>query len=50
MPEALRDRYQYFTQADLTNLRAAGCRHEFMSLEDGVRAYVRYLDSPDAYR
>lgn len=32
--------YQYFTKADLTNLRAAGFTHEFATLEEGVRQYV----------
>ncbi|MBQ8706501.1 MAG: ADP-glyceromanno-heptose 6-epimerase [Succinivibrionaceae bacterium] len=51
MPEAIRDRYQYFTQADLTRLRSAGYDRPMTSLEDGVGEYVtRYLDSPDMYR
>jgi ADP-L-glycero-D-manno-heptose 6-epimerase len=51
MPEALRDRYQYFTQADLTRLRAAGYEAPFTSLEDGVGDYVRrYLSQADPYR
>ena len=41
MPESLRGRYQYFTQADTTKLRAAGLAPNFHSLEDGVAAYVR---------
>ena len=41
MPQALRGRYQYFTQADTTKLRAAGLAPNFHSLEDGVAAYVR---------
>ncbi len=41
MPEALRGRYQYFTEADTTKLRAAGLAPNFHSLEDGVAAYVR---------
>ncbi len=41
MPEALKRRYQYFTQADVTKLRAAGLAPDFQSLEDGVAAYVR---------
>lgn len=40
MPEILRGRYQYFTQADTTKLRAAGYSQPFTSLEDGVRDYV----------
>ncbi len=41
MPESLRDRYQYHTEADLTRLRAAGYDAPFTSLEDGVRDYVQ---------
>jgi len=40
MPEELRDRYQYFTEADMARLRAAGCNHTFMKMEDSVRDYV----------
>ena len=40
MPVALRDKYQYFTQADVTKLRAAGFDQPFHSLEDGIRDYV----------
>ncbi|MDR3792823.1 MAG: ADP-glyceromanno-heptose 6-epimerase [Terracidiphilus sp.] len=41
MPEALRAKYQYFTQADLSKLRRAGYSAPFTSIEDGVREYVR---------
>lgn len=51
MPEGLRDRYQYFTEASVARLRAAGYDRPFIALEDGVADYVRtYLDSPDPYR
>lgn len=49
MPEALRGKYQYFTQADLTKLRNVGCTHEFMSLEASVADYVRNYLIPEAY-
>lgn len=42
LPEALRDTYQYFTQADLTKLRAAGCGHAFLPLAEAVHDYVAY--------
>lgn len=42
-PAELRDKYQYFTQADLTKLRAAGFGEPFHSLEDGVRDLVHCL-------
>ncbi len=41
MPEALRGRYQYFTEADTKKLHAAGLAPNFHSLEDGMAAYVR---------
>jgi ADP-L-glycero-D-manno-heptose 6-epimerase len=44
MPEAIRDKYQYFTEADLTKLRAAGCRHAMTSLEEAVKDYAHYLE------
>ncbi len=40
MPETIRSAYQYFTQADMTKLRAAGFSQPFTSLEEGVRQYV----------
>lgn len=41
MPEALRGKYQYFTQADITRLREAGFRQELTPLADAVDDYVR---------
>ena len=50
MPDEIREQYQYFTQADTTKLRRAGCQHEFMPLEDAVTDYVKtYLDTPNPY-
>lgn len=40
MPEMLRGKYQYYTQANPAKLRAAGYQAPFTSLEDGVHAYV----------
>ena len=42
-PGALVGKYQCFTQADLTALRAAGCDHAFADVATGVRRYVRWL-------
>jgi len=42
-PEGLRERYQSFTEADLSRLRAAGYRGEFKSVEHGVASYVNEL-------
>jgi ADP-L-glycero-D-manno-heptose 6-epimerase len=51
MPEAIRDRYQYFTQADTENLRRAGYAAPFTPLEDAVGRYVNdFLDRADRYR
>ena len=50
-PEAIRDRYQYFTEADMSRLRAAGYDQAFTTLEDGVGAYVKgFLNTNDRYR
>ena len=50
MPEELRGKYQYFTQADLRRLRDAGYEREMTSLEDGIRQYVvDYLSKEDKY-
>jgi ADP-L-glycero-D-manno-heptose 6-epimerase len=49
-PEAIRDKYQYFTQAKMERLRAAGYTRQFTSLEDGVRKYVLdHLVKEDPY-
>ena len=45
-PEDIRATYQYFTEADLSKLRAAGYARPFTPLEDAVRSYVQdYLVS-----
>jgi ADP-L-glycero-D-manno-heptose 6-epimerase len=51
MPASIRDSYQYFTQAETTNLRRAGYNADFTGLEEAVRRYVTcYLDCPDRFR
>ena len=42
-PPALVGKYQCFTQADLTRLRASGCTHEFADVGSGVQRYVEWL-------
>jgi len=42
-PEALKGKYQSFTQADVGKLRAAGYRDDFATVEQGVTKYVRHL-------
>lgn len=44
-PDALRGKYQSYTQADLSALRAAGCDHAFADVAAGVAAYMRVLAS-----
>ena len=49
-PAELRDKYQYFTQAEMGRLRAAGYTRPFTALEDGVGRYVRdHLSADDPY-
>ena len=42
-PDALRGKYQSFTQADLTKLRKAGYEAPFARVEEGVSQYVQWL-------
>ncbi len=50
MPEDIRDKYQYFTEANMQKLRAAGYKAAFYSLEEGVQDYVRnYLATESFY-
>jgi ADP-L-glycero-D-manno-heptose 6-epimerase len=42
-PDALRDKYQSYTQADLSALRATGCDHTFASVQTGVAKYLTCL-------
>ncbi len=47
MPEAIRDRYQYHTEARMEKLAAAGCPVPFHSLEEGIADYVQnHLEKP----
>ncbi len=51
MPETLKPKYQYYTQADISKLRACGYNRPFIELEDGVRQYIQdYLSKEDPYR
>jgi ADP-L-glycero-D-manno-heptose 6-epimerase len=50
-PAEIRAQYQYFTEAKLDRLRAAGWTRPTTGLEDGVRRYVTdFLGAPDPYR
>jgi len=44
-PEALKGKYQSFTQADLAKLRKAGYEAPFASVEQGVAQYVQWLNA-----
>ncbi len=47
MPETIRDKYQYFTQADISRLHAAGFREKITALEEAVADYVKNYLEPD---
>jgi ADP-L-glycero-D-manno-heptose 6-epimerase len=50
MPQDIRDKYQYFTEARMQKLRDAGYANDFYSLEEGVNDYVRnYLSKEKIY-
>ena len=42
-PDALRGKYQSFTEADMSKLRDAGYREAFADVAQGVAAYIRHL-------
>jgi len=44
-PDALRGKYQCFTQADLGALRSAGCDHVFADVQTGVAQYMQALSA-----
>ena len=43
-PPALVGKYQSYTQADISALRAAGCDHVFADVQTGVAAYMQWLN------
>jgi ADP-L-glycero-D-manno-heptose 6-epimerase len=49
MPEDIRDKYQYFTEADMQKLTSAGYHDGFQSIEDGVGDYVKEYLAKKAY-
>ena len=49
MPLDIRDKYQYFTQADMTKLITAGYKESFYSLEEGVEDYVKNYLNKEVY-
>ena len=48
-PLDIRDKYQYFTEADMSKLRKAGYTKEFYSLENGVADYVNHFLAGHTY-
>jgi len=48
-PKDIRDKYQYFTEAEMHKLRDAGYDEDFYSLEEGVEEYVREFLIPGRY-
>ena len=49
MPDSIRNQYQYFTCADITNLRKAGYNKEINPLEYAVKDYVQNYLQKDGY-
>jgi ADP-L-glycero-D-manno-heptose 6-epimerase len=49
-PADIRDKYQYFTEANMAKLKSIGFNQEFTSLEDGVEDYVKNYLMPNSYR
>lgn len=48
-PEDIRDKYQYFTEADMSKLRRIGYNKPFTSLEEGIHDYVGNYLIPNTY-
>lgn len=50
MPEILREKYQYYTKADISKLRSSGYINKVMKIDDAVRDYVKnYLNKENPY-
>lgn len=48
-PEDIRDKYQYYTEADMSKLIASGYKKPFSTLEEGVEDYVKNYLIPNEY-
>ena len=48
-PIDIRDKYQYYTQANMQKLKNAGYAQNFTTLEKGVDDYIKNFLIPDAY-
>ena len=44
-PDGLKEQYQSYTQADMSNLINSGYDNDFLSLEEGIERYVKWLES-----
>jgi ADP-L-glycero-D-manno-heptose 6-epimerase len=49
-PADIRDKYQYFTEADMQKLKSIGYAKPFTGLEDGVQEYVTQYLSTHSYK
>ena len=49
MPQDIRDKYQYFTEARMEKLKSIGYKKPFYSLEDGIADYVKNYLLPGTY-
>lgn len=47
-PDALKGKYQSFTEADMTNLRSGGYTADFLTVEEGVSRYIPWLSQRPA--
>ncbi|MFN4227010.1 MAG: ADP-glyceromanno-heptose 6-epimerase [Candidatus Ratteibacteria bacterium] len=43
MPDDIKDKYQYFTQANIEKLRKAGYRKDFLDLEEGIKEFISVI-------
>ncbi len=49
IPDDIRDKYQYYTQADIKKLEKTGCNTQFFSLEEGIADYILYYLNKNLY-
>ncbi len=49
MPDVLKEKYQYFTEANIDKIKNAGYKNEISSLEDGITDYVKNYLMKDSY-
>ncbi len=49
MPDVLKEKYQYFTEANIDKIKNAGYKNKISSLEDGITDYVKNYLIKDSY-